>query len=51
MFTEAGAASGASEEQAAERLRMLEELIAEMGLGDRLESLIQERKQQAPSGV
>lgn len=52
MFTEAGASAGASAEgDAAERLRMLEELIAEMGLGDRLESLIQERQQQTPSGV
>lgn len=39
-------ATDASEGQRAkERLRVLEELIAEMGLGDRLEAMIQERRQ------
>ncbi len=54
IFAEASATSSPEAPgsgQAEERLRMLEELIAEMGLGDRLESLIQERKQQATPGV
>lgn len=42
--------SAGSENRAEERLRVVEELIAEMGLGDRLEAMIRER-QQTPTDV